>query len=577
MSSLQTTGPAVLHVSQLDGLRVQAATVDVRRDIFVLIRYIQEKSLTRTVRGNGIPQSAARRLAKLLSFANEANRFDDEYWPDCVCDLARLMGLVSYDIKGILAGYSSTEPSFPDNQVRVNSQALRTYLAGSPLEKESALLHIMLESTPNEFFHSAALFPGSRLFSHWGSRLGPASRMKLPAIRRGLLKFLAELEAGPIYEFRSVVDLLQKKYPHLILDPATREQDRKSTELHREWQSECRRPRKGPAPPSPPVVLEDIYSNFRGDGGVQYTSETPDVFQLVEGRFLEGFLKGALYLLGCVELVWGSPTATPERLHAFRLTPRFFQLMSQDPDFGRARVTVLPTMEVLVEALSYPETLLSQLDPYAVLLQEASPIYRLRLERRKVVESAARDPQARPTALLDGLVHQPLPDIVRTELDHWTGQGDKLVIYDGYSLIEMVEGEGVPECVREFRLESCADGFTLVHQPERAFQALELDLLVPVRVLHGEDQFSACPGRLGSPAVSEPPALPCSLQSENIVAYSSSHTDLLKALQAELTEQAATCQLVGGRLFLSATALPRMRAALRGLSRRFEVTLDDDD
>ena len=71
----------------------------------------------------------------------------------------------------------------------------------------------------------------------------------------------------------------------------------------------------------------------------------PDSFHRVEGRYLEFFLKNIPYVLGYVELaerplaqvqnrVW---TPYRDRLRAFRLTPRFFRIMQEDPTF-RGRI-----------------------------------------------------------------------------------------------------------------------------------------------------------------------------------------------------------------------------------------------
>jgi hypothetical protein len=63
------------------------------------------------------------------------------------------------------------------------------------------------------------------------------------------------------------------------------------------------------------------------------------------------------------------------------------------------------------------------------------------------------------------------------------------------------------------------------------------------------------------------------LQSEDLVGYRSPYRPLLEALYEELREKAETCLLpeTGDFLVISASALPKLRAVLRGLSDRYEI------
>lgn len=560
-----------------------SGVVDLRRDVHALVRYIQQRGLTLTKRENCIPKTDARRLAKLLSWEGEAREVEESgggVWSGTVLDLARRLGLVSYDTKGVLMGYSSREPCFPYNDVRVDGEAFETWLQRSPLEKERALLNRMVEDDPSEFFYSATLLP-TPPFDTWASATGPASRMDLPVIRRGLLEFLAALEPGVWHEFRPLVDRLQQRLPHLVLDPATRGPDGDSIRKLRDWEWESRRGKGKKPVPKPDVVLEDLYTNFRETPRGRYQgTPVPRDFHRVEGRYLEFFLREIPYLMGFVDLAFRAaedPVGLEvephyDRLRAIRLTPRLRQVVQGDPEMDRVRVTVLPTFEVLVEAPSHPEVLLEALAPYTSRVQEGGPVHRLRLERARVVEASATRPEA-VTDLLEGLAGSPLPGNVASDLSAWMGRADRVVVYEGFGLLELPDA-GVLDGIRGSVAEECPGGFALIRQPEAAFRTLEEGGHVPMRVVHRADRFASGPGRLAAPPAPKPSPQPVRLTSEDLVGFRASRKGVLETLHEALRDRTAVCLLAEGRLILSAEDLPLLRQALADLGPRFAVTLE---
>jgi hypothetical protein len=127
-----------------------------------------------------------------------------------------------YDVKGVYAGYSSAEPSFPDNHVKVEAARFKQWLAKTPTAKERAILDALIETTPNEFFHWARLFPDHSRFDSFGCAIGPASRMALPAIRKALLEMLADLPTHEWLPMGGLIAHLRASAPNLIADPALR-------------------------------------------------------------------------------------------------------------------------------------------------------------------------------------------------------------------------------------------------------------------------------------------------------------------------------------------------------------------
>ena len=611
-----TPTPRALTEADVRKLDVRAAgAVNLRRDVHLLVGFVREKGLCRTRRGNNVPRVAARRLAALLSWAGEKEAVEAEgagMWSDRVCDVARVLGLVSYDTKGAYLGYSSTEPSFPDNDVEVEEKAWRAWSKKGALAKERAILAALVETRPNEFFCQATLVPGEG-FDRFGCGTGPAGKMDLPRIRRALLDLVATLEPGTWFELRDVVLLLGARHPHLILDPAHREPNPDSHLALREWKY-ARHDRRGGPAEKPAVVLEDLYENFREyDAGKgpwvhgaehQLTSASADVFHRVQGRYLEFFLREIPYLMGFVDLAYrpasdrhGLDVTPPfERLRALRTTPRLRAVLRGEADFDAVKVTVLPTYEVHVEAPSYPDSTLDALAPLASLVGEDAWVHRLRLDRARVTAAAANDPAApHPAALLVELSGRPLPENVAFELERWARRGERATLCEGLGVLEIRGGANArKEALAALGdlvvdpLGRAGDVFVLVRDPAAAFARLESDGLCPLAVDHPEGRFAGCRGPLGGASGAKPvagsraaattttTATAARLVPLDLVGYRSDSPALLAALREKLAAEAGVCCLAAEDLLvLSSSLLPALRSALRALSGRFTVTIGD--
>jgi hypothetical protein len=592
---------------ELKGARIfPAKPVNLRRDLYQFVVFIQTSGVTRSYRGNSIPKSAARKLAKLLSYNKEAQTVEElgaGFWSDKISYIAKALGLVSFATEGVYVGYSSQSASYPENHIEVDAKAWKHYLNKGPREKERAIVDTLLQMAPNEFFHSGTLI-SRNAFDTWGCKTGPASRMKLSSIRRSLLKILASLSPDIWYDTHSFVEFLRSEHPHLIMDPATCEPDSDSRDRLRKWEFDVRisQRKREETSPRPEVALESIYTNFCEFDRKEYheystrkvnkyTPGNPDSFHRVEGRYFEWFLSETAYMAGFVtpafrndEDAHGKETVPEyERLLAFKLTPWFFAVMKEDPQIERVKVTVLPNFEIIVDALSYPESALADLERYAVLVSEDGPVHKLRLDRNKVVEAAASGAIPAPEALLR-ITGNPVPENVAFELESWCGRGKKLIFFENnVSLLELhgdAEKQAIDE-LQEYLVDRGEGGFAFIRNSDKAFKLLEEKLHVPTHVKHPETSFAAAGvfAHSAPDAVSAGTASPkkpiekVRLQSEDLVGCRSPHRPLLEALYEELREKAETCLLpeAGDLLVISASALPKLRAVLRGLSDRYEV------
>lgn len=601
--------PAKTQAELGDVCIVAASQFNLRRDIYEFIQFIAEKGLTRSTRGNNIPKAAALKLAKLLSWSAEAavvERVGFGVWSEFVCDLSRHLGLVHFDTQGSYAGYSSQEPTFPNNAVKLQHVAWQNWLASAASAKEHALLDALIRTAPNEMLRSDHPAAKGR-FDFAGSALGPLSRMELPKIRRTLYALLASLPPDRWYDVGDWVALVQQRYPTLILDPGTRAETWQSKDAQQQWQRQVKLIRKGaPLPEQPPRQFEDLYSNFREfspgdshwqrDKARQLTEATPDVFRRVEGRYLEWFLADIPSLCGHVELAWRADTdphgqdVSPQlqRLRAFRPLPRLAEAWGRLPALDRLVVSVLPSFEVLVEAPSFPEATLFQLNPYCVPLAMEGPVYRLRLDQARVVAACAKQLQAPDVAgQLAALTQRPLPGNVADSLAVWCAHADKLVFFPGCALVELADDvrPAALAALGALTLDKSAGGFAVTRQPDAAFSVLDAAGLVPTAVRHGPDALAKCTGKLAtSDAAPQATAAGASVRAPaqaaeavdvelvDFIGIRSENQAFLKALVKVLISSAVHCQLAGNTVIVEAAALPKLRAATKALASQFKVT-----
>ena len=582
-----------------------ASALNLRRDLYLFVDFVQREGLKRAHRTNGVPKGPALKLTKILSWAPESGWVQENgegLYSDLISRLARSLGIVDFDVKGTYAGYSSTEASYPDNEIEVKTQRFREWLASDPLTKEREILDKLAETMDNEFFNASELFPYEDRFAGFGCATGPASRMKLPAIRKQLLAMLAELPANVWLPVTGLIEHVKATAPDLILAP------RLCQRPLDEWEERARKRGNKSV-----QHLDERYQNFTEATGTEWptrkettlTEKTPDVFRRVEGRYLQYFLQQVPYLCGFVDLAMLTAEqprksrrrdrSNPDELSppldcvgAFRITPRLRQVVQGDPALQRVGLTVLPNFDVLVEAPSWPDAQLAALSPWCVRLKEDGPTHLLRLDRKKALTCLASQPS--PPSLRSTLAQmsdKPLPANVATELDAWCGHAQKLTLYENVTLVE-VRGELRGEVRAELGqlvIDDRPKGFLLASDGTRALSVLEQRQRVPQEVRHPAKRFGTCAGPLGSPlpkAEARPPqpALPARKRArisvQDMVAYRVQDADLLSAIQQALARSGRSCHLLAdeGLLMFEVSELPHVRSALKHLETRFDVQLE---
>jgi hypothetical protein len=460
---------------KVTGLDVFANPSDIRFDLHAFVGYARSHEIKRGHRDNRIPLGHQQRLAKLMSHPlGEAEMDDEKFYPwiDHLDDICLQLEFVKYDLKGIYAGYSSSEPSFPDNYMSVDETAYGKFVKLPLQAQEERLLEIHLGSGDakaggNEFFSKGVL---NRLdaFDGFGCATGVVPTIPFPNVRRRLLQLLAECPSGIWFSTESLVQHLRLDDPWFMI------------------------PKEIPLAVRKMSYPEGRYGNFverkRGDWGnrTPISDKDPEGFVKVEGRYLERFLEGIPLVLGYTEVAYlkrktETPLA-PSRglLPAFRVTERLRRTLHKE--IAAPKVTVLPNFEVHLESLFFSAQIERELRPLGDLVQSGIATV-FKLTRPKVAAALAADPGADAIATLKLLSGRELPPNVEQELSDWAGHSEKFVLYEGFGLLEGRREEAHAE---QFIEEAISPDFAIIRNTELLHQNLERAEQIPLKIRHGD-------------------------------------------------------------------------------------------
>jgi hypothetical protein len=458
-------------------LEVPTRLPDLRRDLHVFVDYVRGREVKRSHRGNALAKADAKRLAKLMSDVEAADDVDEagsSAWIDFVDDVARKLGFVRYDTQGEYAGYTSQEPSFPDNYIEFLEKPYVRFLAAKAVQQEKTLLEVLLKDSQggaSEFYRTSVL---GRLdgFSTWGSATGVMLTLDFAAVRRFLLGLLAQCPAGQWLSTASLVAHLKKNHRYFLIP--------KKPHFKNTWEAK-----------------EGRYGNFhesknQGGNEIHVRERDEDAFERVEGRYIERFLEGIPFVLRYVDVAY--TTKYPKSvypslgcLRAFRVSERLGRML--DGRISEPQVIVTPSFDVHVQAETYPAGVLSELVPLCEMVSEDTSIV-LKLNKQKVAAARAADPKLDAADLLQALSGGELPANVARELLSWCEHGEKFVLYADCSLLEA--DQDLP-AADPFTVEGLAPGIRIVHSPDKLFDELERQELMPLRVKHGSQAFSSLP------------------------------------------------------------------------------------
>jgi len=308
----------------------------IRRDLHTFVSYVEEREIKRAHRDNSLRKADLKKLASRMSIKEVASDTEDNLipdWIDYVDSLALELGFVSYDTRGEYMGHSSTEPSYPDNYIEVNSTEYDRFLALPLLQQETRILTSLTENASheqNEFYQTGVL---GRLdgFECWGCATGVMPAIEFPKARRFLLELLSGCKTDTWYTTASLIAHLKKEQRLFLIPKYVKKQYGKGQE-----------PRYG------------NFQEFKGEhrySGERHTVTEKDhnAFERVEGRYVERFLEGIPFVLGYVDIAYDETTKSDlhpalMQLKAFRVKERLAQVCTHR--LPEPKVWVQPNFEV---------------------------------------------------------------------------------------------------------------------------------------------------------------------------------------------------------------------------------------
>jgi len=449
-------------------LSVVSNQFDLRHDLHAYVEYVQDRDVKRLHRSNELNKSDLKRLAKLMSDSS-AIEFVESYgfsnWINYIDKLAYVFEFVNYDTEGIYAGYTSTEPSFPENYIEVNTKIYEEFIGLPLIEQEKKLLDLLVKNYldgKNEFYDTSAL---GRLsgFSTWGSATGVMQGLDFARPRRFLIGVLQSCTPGIWYNTSSLIQYLKEHHPYFLIP--------KKPKYRFEQEAEKRR-----------------YGNFhegksKWSNEIQISESDADAFERVEGRYVERFLEGLPLILGYIEVAYSKTEYKGylpgiNQLQAFRVNDKFLHVMSGD--ITEPKVTVQPNFEVHVESELYPVRIITQLVKLAdIVTKDKTSI--LKLRKKKVLTQLSEREDLDVIRLLEKLSTQKLPQNVRIELEEWIGASEAFTLYEKAVLLE--GDKDMPE-IDQFTIERISPTMRIVHSPDSLFTHLEQKELIPLHIKH---------------------------------------------------------------------------------------------
>lgn len=478
-----------IPVSNLD---VFDNTFDLRRDLHHFVEYMSEREVKRAHRTNNIPKADMKRLAKLMNInwgdIENYSEYGQYTWIDYVDDVALTLGLVRYDTKGVYAGYSSREPSFPDNYIEFQEETAHSFLQKYLGQQERAIFNALMQSSANEFFMPSILGE-LRGFTFRGSATGVMPTIDFGQVRKFLFDELTNLQSGVWYSTASWIAHIKQKNRYFLIpkNPKYKTFRGESAKRYGNFYE---------------AETESGYS-FGGDS---IPDDAPNGFERVEGRYIERFLENLPLILRYVDVAYNREPykglhPTMGQLAAFRINDHFLQFMKGE--LAEPRVTVQPNYEVHIESPLYPSKVLAELLPLGDLVSEDTVIV-LKLDKRKVAEQAALDENLDVVQRLTKMSDRPLPQNIQVELQDWASQSEKFVLYTGFGLLESNRkrvNEADPLTVEQIN-----DNLRIVRSPNTLYAQLEGAEQFPLLVRHSDARLHALPKKARTVFRTEQPA-----------------------------------------------------------------------
>lgn len=470
---------STLKLKKIDvsGLDVFVNPCDLRKDVHTFIDYMKNHSVKRATRSNNLPKTDARRLAKLITDPDALENVEnDEWWTWLmyVDNIALSLGFVGYDTEGEYMGYSSAEPSFPDNYIEYREKNYNDFLYMSLLDQERLLFETLITDAgyDNNELLRRSITGILDTFVTFGCATGVLPHLNFVRPRKTIFNILKGCQSDVWYSTASLIQYLKTENPFFLI------------------------------PEIPPYKYEfdkekGRYCNFlegkRSSGRQNPVSpDDPDAFERVEGRYVERFLEGMPLILGYLSVAYDASAknkAFPSinRLKAFRINKSFIRFMERK--VSAPKITIQPNFEIFVESEFYPVSVLKELSSFTEIIS-TDTVAVLKLQKKKAIEYLANNGSVDIIEILSNLSNMELPGNVRTELENWAGHSEKFIVYSGFGLLEGDSGQSATD---DFTIETITPSLRIVRDPEALFLEIERKKFAPILVRHSAKSLKYLP------------------------------------------------------------------------------------
>lgn len=463
-----------LEKANISDLEIRSNVCNLHHDIAQYIAYVKNRSVKRSSRNNCLLKSDVVRISKLMPGQElTINDFDieDLHYPGFIDKLAYNMDFVDFDIA---SNYYYN--SLPDNYIKIKKDNYQKHINLSLLKQEEQIFNSLIyndkdSNYENEFVRKS---PVGILDCFRNYNVGIAvANIDFSKVRLFLFELLSNLEVNTWYSVKSLIEYLKLNHPYFLI-PKHPKTATSSSYMQKDL-SENRY-----------VRFADIYAHKTYDLDTSYK----DIFERVEGRYIERFLEYIPFLLGYTELAYKYKNLEDYEpsigmLKAFRITPRFFNLRNKT--IQEAKVIVQPNFEVSIESDIYPANIMYQLESLGQLVKRGV-LSQIKLEKNKVIKKVAKELGFDPIEYLDSISSFPLPENIKIELKEWYIQADAFILYDNVALLET--SFKFPN-IEQFIEQNINKKFDIIYNPEGLINELERNQTIPIKTItHKNNQFS---------------------------------------------------------------------------------------
>lgn len=460
-----------LEIANISDLEIESNICDLHHDIAQYIEYIKNRSVKRSSRNNYLLKGDIVRLSKLMpghELDNADFHTEDFHYPGFIDSIAHAMGFVEFDT--VSNYYDNT---FPENYIEIKGNNYQKHINLPLQEQEERLLKLFNtkgSKNSNEFICQSPL----GILDHFQSyNIGEVvETIDFMKVRLFLFDILSNLEVNTWYSVKSLIEYLKTNHPHFLIP---RQPEVIKTKSYRQKE-----------------LFENRYAGFSDayeHNRYQLDTSYKDVFERVEGRYIERFLEFIPFLLGYIELAYNTGDLekyrpTIGRLGAFRVTPRFFNLINKN--IQEPKIIVQPNFEISVESDIYPVNIMFQLESIGHLIKK-DVLSQVKLDKNKVIQKVAREKEFDPIQYLISISSSTLPENVKTELKEWCIYADAFILYENIGILE--SSFKFPN-TEQFIVQKINKKFDIIKNPIEFIEELESNQTIPIKkITHKNDKF----------------------------------------------------------------------------------------